>query len=67
MMVAAVGFVPLVGPFAAAIASLVGLKRISGLDVFWTFMLSFFMGILILAIVGVVSVQLQLDLPRLRV
>jgi hypothetical protein len=58
--------VPMIGPFAALIASLVGLKRISGLDVFWTFILSFFMGILILAIAGVISVQLQVDLLQLR-
>jgi hypothetical protein len=62
LLVGGVGMVPVVGRFAAVVVSLVGLKRISGLDVLGTFILSFCMGILVFAAAAVISSQLQVDL-----
>jgi len=62
LLVTAVAFVPLVGRFAAVIVSLVGLKRLSGLDVLTTFILSFFVGMSVIAMSYVLSHQLQVDL-----
>jgi hypothetical protein len=66
LIVTAFSIVPVVGPFAAAVVSLVGLKRMSGLDILSTFILSFCMGILVFAISGVIGAQLQVDLLGLR-
>ena len=66
LLVTGAGLVPVVGGFAAVIVSLVGLKRISGLDVLSTFILSFCMGISVFAVAAVISSQLQVDLLGLR-
>ena len=66
LSVTGIGLVPVVGGFAAAIASLVALKRMSGLDVLSTFILSFCMGILVFALATVISTQMQVDLLVLR-
>jgi hypothetical protein len=66
LVVTGVGLVPAIGRFAAVIVSLVGLKRISGLDVLSTFILSFCMGILVFAAAVVISNQMQVDLLGLR-
>jgi hypothetical protein len=66
LLVAAVGLVPVVGRYAAVIVSLIGLKRMSGLDILSTFILSFFMGILVFALSAVISTQFQVDLLGLR-
>jgi hypothetical protein len=66
LVVAGVSLLPAVGRFAAPIASLVGLKRMSGLDILSTFILSFVMGILVFATAAVISIQLQVDLLGLR-
>ena len=55
-----------IGRVAAVIMSLVGLKRISGLDVLSTFMLSFCMGISVFIVAAVISNQLQVDLLGLQ-
>ena len=62
LVVTGVGLVPVVGRFAAVIVSLVGLKRLSGLDVLSTFILSFCMGVSLFAVTAVLSRQLQVDL-----
>src|SRR5262245_36754960 len=62
LLVTGVGLVPVVGPFAAMIVSLVGLKRLSGLDILSAFILSFCLGILMFAVATVLSRQLQIDL-----
>jgi hypothetical protein len=66
LLATGVGFLPVIGRFAAVIVSLVGLKRISGLDVLSTFILSFCIGISVLAVAAVISSQLQVDLLGLR-
>ena len=66
LLVTAVGLIPVVGRFVAVVVSLIGLKRISGLDVIPTFILSFCMGILIFAGAAVIGSQLQVDLIGLR-
>jgi hypothetical protein len=66
LVVTGAGLIPMIGRFAAVIVSLVGLKRISGLDVLSTFILSFCMGIAVFAAVAVISNQLQVDLLVLR-
>ena len=65
LLVTGVGLVPVVGRFAALVVSLIGLKRISGLDVVSTFILSFCMGILIFVVAAVIGSQLQVDLLQL--
>jgi hypothetical protein len=62
LVVSGVGLVPVAGRFAAVIVSLIGLKRISGLDLLSTFILSFFMGLSVFVIAAVISQQLQVDL-----
>jgi hypothetical protein len=66
VVVTGVALVPVVGLFAALIVSLVGLKRISGLEIISTFILSFCMGVLVFAMSAVISAQLQVDLLGLR-
>jgi len=66
VVVTGAALVPVIGPFAALIVSLIGLKRISGLEIVSTFILSFCMGVLVFAISAVISVQLQVDLLGLR-
>ena len=66
VLVTIVGLLPVVGRFVAVVVSLIGLKRISGLDVIPTFILSFCMGILIFAVAAVIGSQLQVDLIGLR-
>src|SRR5436190_12484948 len=66
LLVTGVGLVPAVGRYAAAIASLIGLKRLTGLDVLSAFMLSICLGLLVLAVAAVLSRQLQIDLLGLR-
>jgi hypothetical protein len=66
LVVTGVGLVPVIGRLAAVIVSLVGLKRISGLDVLSTFILSFCMGVSVFAATAVISNQLQVDLLDLR-
>jgi hypothetical protein len=66
VIVTAIGLVPLIGRFGAVIASLVGLKRLSGLDVLSSFILSFCVGLSIFVVAGVISNQLRVDLLGLR-
>jgi hypothetical protein len=66
LLVIGVSLVPVVGPFAAMIVSLIGLKRLSGLDILSAFILSFCLGVLIFAVATVLSRQLQIDLLGLR-
>jgi hypothetical protein len=66
LLVAAVGILPVIGGFAAVVLSLVGLKRISGLDVLSTFILSFCLGISILLVAYVLSKQLGVELLVFR-
>jgi len=66
LIVTGVSFVPVVGPYAALIVSLIGLQRMSNLEIVSTFILSFCMGILVFAISAVISTQLQIDLLGLR-
>jgi hypothetical protein len=61
LLVSGVGLVPGIGRFAAVVVSLVGLKRLSGLDVLSTFILSFCMGVAVLVVGTVLSRQLQVD------
>jgi hypothetical protein len=66
LLVTGVSLMPAVGRYAAVVVSLVGLKRMSGLEVVPTFILSFCMGILVFAISAVIGDQLQIDLLGLR-
>jgi hypothetical protein len=66
LLVTVLSLIPTIGRYAAVVVSLVGLKRMSGLDVIPTFILSFCMGILVFAISAVISDQLQVDLLGLR-
>ena len=66
LVVTGVGLAPVIGRFAAIIVSLVGLKRLSGLDVISTFILSFCVGVLVFIVAAVISNQLQVDLLGLR-
>lgn len=66
LVVTGCGLLPVIGRFAALIVSLVGLKRISGLDVLSTFILSFCVGLSIFVFAMVLSNQLQVDLLGLR-
>src|SRR5262245_31654253 len=66
LAVTAVGLVPVLGRLVAVIVALVGLKRISGLDVLSTVLLSFCMGISVFAVAVVIGSQLQVDLLGLQ-
>lgn len=66
LLVGAVDFLPVIGGFAAAVVSLIGLKRISGLDVLSTFILSFCLGISVLLVAYVLSKQLGVELLVFR-
>jgi hypothetical protein len=50
----------------AVILSLVGLKRLSGLDVLSTFILSFCLGVSVFVVATMLSRQLQVDLLGLN-
>ena len=62
LLVTGVGFVPVIGRFAAVVVSLIGLKRLSGLDVLSTFILSFCLGVSVFVVASMLSRQLQVDL-----
>jgi len=62
LLVSAVALVPLVGRLAALIVSLVGLKRLSGLDILLTFVLSILVGLSAFVFGYVISRQLQVEL-----
>ena len=66
LVVTGVGLVPVIGRFAALIVSLVGLKRLSGLDVLSTFILSSCVGVSVFVVAAVISNQLQVDLLGLQ-
>jgi hypothetical protein len=57
--------VPVIGRFAAVIVSLVGVKRISGLDVLSSIIVSLCIGISVFVIAVVLSRQLHVDLINL--
>jgi hypothetical protein len=62
LLVAGVGLLPGIGRSAAVIVSLVGLTRLSALDVLSNFILSFCMGVTVLVVGTVLSRQLRVDL-----
>jgi hypothetical protein len=62
LLVTLIGLIPFIGRFAAVIASLVGVKRITGLDVLATFIFSFVTGIMVLILVGIIGAWLHVDL-----
>jgi hypothetical protein len=62
LLASGVSLVPVVGRFAAVIVSLIGLKRLSGLDVLSTFILSFCLGVAVFIVAALLSRQLQVDL-----
>jgi hypothetical protein len=66
LLVTGVGLVPVIGRFAAVILSLVGLKRLTGLDVLSTFILSFCLGVSVFVVATMLSRQLQVDLLGLN-
>jgi hypothetical protein len=65
VLVTGIRFIPIVGPFAALIASLMGLHRLSKLDLLSTFILSFFVGISIYTVTGIISNLLDVELLQL--
>ncbi len=65
VLVTGLTLVPGVGRLIAVVASLVGLKRFSGLDVLPTFILSFCVGLSLFVVAGLISNALQVDLLRL--
>jgi hypothetical protein len=66
LLVTGIGLLPVIGRFAAVIVSLVGLKRLSGLDILSTLILSFCLGVSMFVLASVLSSQLQVDLLGLR-
>jgi hypothetical protein len=62
LLVGLVTLVPGQGKFASLILSLVGLKRLSGLDVLSTFILSFVMGVVIFVLIGAVEHYFEVEL-----
>ncbi len=62
IVVTGVGLVPVIGRLAAVIVSLIGIKRLSGLDVLSTFILSFCLGILLFAVAVLLSRMLEVEL-----
>jgi hypothetical protein len=56
------GLLPVIGRFAAVIVSLLGLRRLSRLDILSTFILSFCLGVSVFVLASVLSSRLQVDL-----
>src|SRR5437016_1327618 len=59
VIITGIGMIPVVGRIGALIASLIGVKRICGLDLLSTFILSFCVGVSIYGIAVVIGNQLQ--------
>jgi hypothetical protein len=66
LLVTGIGLLPVIGRYAMPIVSLVGLKRLTGLDILTTFILSFCMGVSVFVFAGILSNQLQVELLNLR-
>ncbi len=62
LVVSGISLIPVVGLFTAAVVSLAGFKRFTGLSLFSAFILVFILGASILAIGAVLSSQLDVDL-----
>src|SRR5262249_194052 len=66
LLVGFIGLVPVVGKPAALIATLFGVKRLTGLDVLSTFILSFLMGLACVVLAALMGVYFQVDLLGLE-
>lgn len=66
LLVTAISLIPTVGRFVAMIASLVGLQRLSKLDLLSTFILSFCVGVSIFVMTVILSNLLDVDLLGLK-
>ena len=62
LVVMALSFIPVAGRYAAVVVFLVGLKRITGLDVPATFILSFCLGLIFILFAAIIGHQLGVDL-----
>ena len=58
--------VPVIGRFAALVVSLVGVKRLSGLDILSSIILSLCLGVPVFVVAAILSGVLQVDLLGLR-
>jgi hypothetical protein len=66
LLVTGISFIPTVGLFAALIALLVGLQRLSKLDLLSTFILWFCVGISLFILTGILSNLLDVELLQLK-
>jgi hypothetical protein len=62
LIVTGVSFIPVAGPFVAIIVSLIGLKRLSGLQVIPTVILAFCLGIIVFLLSAGLSALLDVNI-----
>ena len=62
LLITGISMIPIVGRFAALIATLMGLQRLSKLDLLATFILAFCVGVSIYIVTGILSNLLEVDL-----
>jgi hypothetical protein len=65
LLITGIGMIPIAGRFAALIATLMGLQRLSKLDLLATFILAFCVGVSIYIVTGFLSNLLEVDLLAL--
>lgn len=61
LLVTGIGILPVVGPYVALVVFLIGLKRMTGLQVMTTFMLAFTLGLMLFIISAGISALLGVD------
>lgn len=65
LLVSVVQVIPMVGNFAALVASLIGVKRLTGVDVLPAFLLSFCIGVSVYVATVIISHTLHVELLAL--